>query len=155
MDPTRRLPANLAEHALTFEDGTRTPVEPRDASTVVLMRGGSEEPGSLEVYLLRRHVDMAFAAGMFVFPGGGVDRRDFDREIGWVGPSAEEWSRLLGTDEALARVYDYVLAIRKTPIVVNDSRGFFTSRVIGTFVNEAIGMLGEGSLIRLIATRPR
>ncbi len=41
-------------------------------------------------------------------------------------------------------MFDYTLAIRKTPIVVNDSRGFFTSRVIGTFVNEAIAMLGEG-----------
>ncbi|MCX5043070.1 3-hydroxyacyl-CoA dehydrogenase NAD-binding domain-containing protein [Aldersonia sp. NBC_00410] len=48
------------------------------------------------------------------------------------------------SDEALARVFDYTLAIKKTPIVVNDSRGFFTSRVIGTFVNEAIGMLAEG-----------
>ncbi|MDH6243089.1 3-hydroxyacyl-CoA dehydrogenase NAD-binding domain-containing protein [Mycobacterium sp. OTB74] len=48
------------------------------------------------------------------------------------------------SDEALARVFDYVLAIKKTPIVVNDSRGFFTSRVIGTFVNEALAMLGEG-----------
>jgi 3-hydroxyacyl-CoA dehydrogenase/enoyl-CoA hydratase/3-hydroxybutyryl-CoA epimerase len=41
-------------------------------------------------------------------------------------------------------VFDYTLAIGKTPIVVNDSRGFFTSRVIGTFVNEALAMLGEG-----------
>ncbi|MEV6257459.1 3-hydroxyacyl-CoA dehydrogenase NAD-binding domain-containing protein [Nocardia sp. NPDC051929] len=48
------------------------------------------------------------------------------------------------SDEALARVFDYTLAIKKTPIVVNDSRGFFTSRVIGTFVNEAIAMLEEG-----------
>ncbi|BBZ31765.1 3-hydroxyacyl-CoA dehydrogenase NAD-binding domain-containing protein [Mycolicibacterium confluentis] len=48
------------------------------------------------------------------------------------------------SDEALARVFDYTLAIKKTPIVVNDSRGFFTSRVIGTFVNEALAMLGEG-----------
>jgi len=48
------------------------------------------------------------------------------------------------SDEALARVFDYVLAIRKTPIVVNDSRGFYTSRVIGTFINEALMMLGEG-----------
>jgi len=48
------------------------------------------------------------------------------------------------SDEALARVFDYTLAIGKTPIVVNDSRGFFTSRVIGTFVNEALAMLGEG-----------
>jgi len=48
------------------------------------------------------------------------------------------------SDETLARVFDFVQAIRKTPIVVNDSRGFFTSRVIGTFVNEAIGMVAEG-----------
>ncbi|AEF39251.1 3-hydroxyacyl-CoA dehydrogenase NAD-binding domain-containing protein [Hoyosella subflava] len=48
------------------------------------------------------------------------------------------------SDEALARVFDYTLAIKKTPIVVNDSRGFFTSRVIGMFINEAIKMLEEG-----------
>jgi 3-hydroxyacyl-CoA dehydrogenase / enoyl-CoA hydratase / 3-hydroxybutyryl-CoA epimerase len=48
------------------------------------------------------------------------------------------------SDAALARALDYAAQIRKTPIVVNDSRGFFTSRVIGTFVNEAIAMLGEG-----------
>jgi 3-hydroxyacyl-CoA dehydrogenase/enoyl-CoA hydratase/3-hydroxybutyryl-CoA epimerase len=48
------------------------------------------------------------------------------------------------SDEALARALDYAAQINKTPIVVNDSRGFFTSRVIGTFVNEALAMLGEG-----------
>ena len=48
------------------------------------------------------------------------------------------------SDEAIARVIDYVKAIKKTPIVVGDSRGFFTSRVIGTFVNEGIAMLAEG-----------
>jgi len=48
------------------------------------------------------------------------------------------------SDDALARVFDYTLAIGKTPIVVNDSRGFYTSRVIGTFINEAMAMLGEG-----------
>jgi 3-hydroxyacyl-CoA dehydrogenase/enoyl-CoA hydratase/3-hydroxybutyryl-CoA epimerase len=48
------------------------------------------------------------------------------------------------SDEALARVFDYTLAIRKTPIVVNDSRGFFTSRVIMTFVREAMALLAEG-----------
>src|SRR4051794_27983430 len=48
------------------------------------------------------------------------------------------------SDEALARALDYAAQIKKTPIVVNDSRGFFTSRVIGTFVNEAITMLNEG-----------
>ncbi len=48
------------------------------------------------------------------------------------------------SDEALARALDYSQQIKKTPIVVNDSRGFFTSRVIATFVNEALAMLGEG-----------
>jgi 3-hydroxyacyl-CoA dehydrogenase/enoyl-CoA hydratase/3-hydroxybutyryl-CoA epimerase len=48
------------------------------------------------------------------------------------------------SDAALAKAFDLVQAIKKTPIVVNDSRGFFTSRVIGTFINEAIAMLGEG-----------
>ena len=48
------------------------------------------------------------------------------------------------SDAVLAKVIDYTLAIRKTPIVVNDSRGFFTSRVIGTFINEAIAAVGEG-----------
>jgi 3-hydroxyacyl-CoA dehydrogenase/enoyl-CoA hydratase/3-hydroxybutyryl-CoA epimerase len=48
------------------------------------------------------------------------------------------------TDAALARALDFAAQIGKTPIVVHDSRGFFTSRVIGTFVNEALAMLGEG-----------
>ncbi|MFP1682918.1 3-hydroxyacyl-CoA dehydrogenase NAD-binding domain-containing protein [Alloalcanivorax sp. C16-1] len=48
------------------------------------------------------------------------------------------------SDEVLAKVFDYTLQIKKTPIVVHDSRGFFTSRVIGTFINEAIAMVGEG-----------
>jgi 3-hydroxyacyl-CoA dehydrogenase/enoyl-CoA hydratase/3-hydroxybutyryl-CoA epimerase len=48
------------------------------------------------------------------------------------------------SDQALARALDFAAQIGKTPIVVNDSRGFFTSRVIGTFVNEALAMLGEG-----------
>ncbi|MGQ0837821.1 3-hydroxyacyl-CoA dehydrogenase NAD-binding domain-containing protein [Actinokineospora sp.] len=47
-------------------------------------------------------------------------------------------------DVALAKAFDYALQIKKTPIVVNDSRGFFTSRVIGTFINEAVAMVGEG-----------
>jgi len=46
--------------------------------------------------------------------------------------------------ETLARAYDYVLAISKTPIVVNDSRGFFTSRTFSTFVQEGCSMLAEG-----------
>jgi 3-hydroxyacyl-CoA dehydrogenase/enoyl-CoA hydratase/3-hydroxybutyryl-CoA epimerase len=47
-------------------------------------------------------------------------------------------------DETVARAYDYVQTIGKMPIVVNDSRGFFTSRVFGTFVMEGAAMLAEG-----------
>ncbi|MFD7106793.1 3-hydroxyacyl-CoA dehydrogenase NAD-binding domain-containing protein [Streptomyces celluloflavus] len=47
-------------------------------------------------------------------------------------------------DEALARAFDLVRQLGKTPIVVNDSRGFFTSRVIGHFINEGVAMIGEG-----------
>lgn len=48
------------------------------------------------------------------------------------------------SDAALAKAVDLVQQIKKTPIVVNDSRGFFTSRVIGTFLNEAVAALAEG-----------
>ena len=48
------------------------------------------------------------------------------------------------SDATLAKAFDLALQIKKTPIVVNDSRGFFTSRVIGTVVNEGLAMLAEG-----------
>ena len=48
------------------------------------------------------------------------------------------------SDETLARSMDLVKKIRKTPIVVNDSRGFYTSRVFATYVQEGIAMLSEG-----------
>ena len=113
MDPATRLPDHLVQDALAFETGERTPVEPKHASTVVLLRDGAGGPGSLEAYLLRRHVDMAFAAGMCVFPGGGVDRRDYDHAIGWAGPAPEEWGSLMGVDAALARAL-VCAAVRET-----------------------------------------
>lgn len=113
MDPTRRLPDYLVENARAFADGTKTPAEPRDASTVVLLRAGDGEEGGLEVYLLRRVVDMAFAGGFCVFPGGGVDPRDFDHKVGWVGPSAQEWATLMDTTEEHARAL-VCAAVRET-----------------------------------------
>ncbi|KKA07510.1 3-hydroxyacyl-CoA dehydrogenase [Pseudomonas ogarae] len=59
------------------------------------------------------------------------------------------------SDATLARGFDFVLQINKTPIVVNDSRGFFTSRVFGTFTNEGIAMLGEGVSAPMIETEAR
>jgi 3-hydroxyacyl-CoA dehydrogenase/enoyl-CoA hydratase/3-hydroxybutyryl-CoA epimerase len=54
------------------------------------------------------------------------------------------------SEEALARALDYVGQLKKTPIVVNDSRGFYTSRVIGTITNEGQAMLAEGIAPALI-----
>ena len=48
------------------------------------------------------------------------------------------------SDATVARAFDYVLALGKTPIVVNDARGFYTSRTFGTYVMEGAAMLAEG-----------
>jgi 8-oxo-dGTP pyrophosphatase MutT (NUDIX family) len=114
MDGVLRLPPHFTEQVRGFLDGTVTPAEPRNAATIVLMREGrTQDPGALEVYLLRRHLDMAFAGGMAVFPGGGVDPRDFDHAVAWVGPSPEEWAARLGVDLPLARAL-VCAAVRET-----------------------------------------
>jgi 8-oxo-dGTP pyrophosphatase MutT (NUDIX family) len=104
------LPPQLVEDAQAFADGSREPAEPRNAATVVLMRPGPRGP---EVYLLRRQTSMAFAGGMCVFPGGGVDPRDFDHAVAWAGPAPAEWAARLGTDEATARAL-VCAAVRET-----------------------------------------
>ena len=104
------LPPHLVEHAREFAEGRRTPAEPRDAATVVLMRPGVDGP---ELYLLRRQTSMAFAGGMCVFPGGGVDRRDFDSTVGWAGPAPSVWAEQLLTSEEMARAL-VCAAVRET-----------------------------------------
>ena len=104
------LPEHLVAQAGEFSSGARTPVEPRNAATVVILRPGPDGP---EAYLLRRQTSMAFAGGFCVFPGGGVDQRDFDQEVAWAGPSAEVWATRLGTDEAMARAL-VCAAVRET-----------------------------------------
>lgn len=105
-----QLPASFAEAAAEFADGSKTPAEPRDAATVVLLRAGAAGP---ELYLLRRQVSMEFAGGMCVFPGGSVDPRDFDSDIAWAGPTPALWAERLGTDEAQARAL-VCAAVRET-----------------------------------------
>ena len=77
-----------------------TASEPRQAATVLLLRDGV---AGLEVYLLRRTKGMPFAGGMTAYPGGGVDPRDGDIEIAWVGPPPVEWAEAFGCDERTAR----------------------------------------------------
>ena len=67
----------------------------------------------LAVYLLRRQTSMAFAGGMCVFPGGGVDERDFDASVAWAGPTPAEWAARLRTDEPTARAL-VCAAVRET-----------------------------------------
>ncbi|NPC42013.1 NUDIX hydrolase [Nocardioides sp. zg-1230] len=108
------LPDALVEQARSYASGEAAPAEPRDAATVVLLRPGASGP---DVYLLRRQTSMAFAGGMCVFPGGGVDPRDFDDELVdrglWAGPSPAEWALRLGCDEAKARAL-VCAAVRET-----------------------------------------
>jgi 3-hydroxyacyl-CoA dehydrogenase/enoyl-CoA hydratase/3-hydroxybutyryl-CoA epimerase len=54
------------------------------------------------------------------------------------------------SDATLAQALDFIAQLKKTPIVVNDSRGFFTSRFIGAFVDDSIGMVAEGIAPALI-----
>ena len=56
---------------------------------------------------------MDFAGGMCVFPGGGVDPRDFDADVAWAGPAPAEWAERLGCDEEMARAL-VCAAVRET-----------------------------------------
>lgn len=82
----------------------------RDASTVVLVRDGAD---GIEVFLQHRVQQMAFAGGMTVFPGGGVDDRDRDAEIAWEGPDVGWWADRLATDADTARAL-VSAAVRET-----------------------------------------
>lgn len=88
----------------------------RPAATVMLVRdiaagsgelAGAEDAAAdfgIEVFMLRRAASMEFAPRMMVFPGGGVDSRDADRDLPWCGPSPTRWGADLAIDdEDLAR----------------------------------------------------
>jgi 8-oxo-dGTP pyrophosphatase MutT (NUDIX family) len=107
----RSLPPALAEQARRFVSGTTGEVLPRAAATVALLRDGHS---GLEVYVIRRARSMAFAAGMYAFPGGAVDERDGEGQPGWAGPPPSTWMRRLHTaSEAEARAV-VCAAIRET-----------------------------------------
>lgn len=80
------------------EHNTERPV--KDASTVMVIRDSHAGP---EVFVARRVRGMAFAGGMTVFPGGGVDAADDDPDLAWTGPEPHWWADRLGCEEARAR----------------------------------------------------
>ncbi|MEJ3743326.1 NUDIX hydrolase [Actinomycetes bacterium KLBMP 9797] len=85
-----RLPEALVARIRQHHAGEAgPPATPRAAATVALLRPAAS---GFEVYLLRRAASMAFASGMYVFPGGSVDPADADAAV----PSPDEWARRLG-----------------------------------------------------------
>ncbi|MCX4748097.1 NUDIX domain-containing protein [Kitasatospora sp. NBC_01287] len=109
------MPPGWPDRIRALAAGTLTPVVPKRAATVVLLRDDASPtagPGPL-AYLLRRKSSMAFAAGMYAYPGGGVDPRDAEQELGWAGPSPEEWASRLGVDRATAQAV-VCAAVRET-----------------------------------------
>jgi 8-oxo-dGTP pyrophosphatase MutT (NUDIX family) len=94
------------------------PATAKDAATVVLARDRVDEHGgtTIEVFLLQRVAGMAFAGGMTVFPGGGVDQRDADSRIdvdAWHGPDAQWWADRFDCAPATARAL-VCAAVRET-----------------------------------------
>jgi 8-oxo-dGTP pyrophosphatase MutT (NUDIX family) len=84
----------------TSASQTPEPVAVRPAATVMLVRDTVVD--RLEVFLMRRHAAMEFAAGMTVFPGGGVDDRDRNADIDWYGPGPDWWAQRFGVEIGLA-----------------------------------------------------
>lgn len=78
------------------------PLIPRPAATVMLIRDAPDSPGGIAVFLMRRHSEMEFAAGVMVFPGGGVDDRDRNAQIAWAGPPPSWWAQRFGIETDLA-----------------------------------------------------
>ncbi|MFC8718699.1 NUDIX hydrolase [Kitasatospora sp. NPDC057198] len=93
------MPPSWPARIRALAAGELVPVPPRPSATVVLLREGAAGP---EVYLLRRRATMAFAGGMYAYPGGGVDPRDREVRPPWAGPSPAEWAGRLGVDEPTA-----------------------------------------------------
>lgn len=110
----RRWPpaGGLDARARAVAEGLLPPVAAKDAATIVLLRDSAAGTG-VEAYLLRRVETMAFAAGMYVFPGGAVDPDDAHSEFGWAGPAPAEIARVLTADVPLARAL-VCAAVRET-----------------------------------------
>jgi 8-oxo-dGTP pyrophosphatase MutT (NUDIX family) len=139
-----RLPEFLAERARRFAASGATPVAPRLASTVMLLRPGAS---GFEVYLLRRAASMAFAASMYVFPGGGVDPRDATMLPGWAGPAPQAWARRLQLDEATARAV-VCAAVRE---VFEESGVLLAGPDEASVVGDVSGAAWESARVALIA----
>src|SRR3954449_524346 len=106
-----RLPQEAAAYVRALAAGEVTAAQPRHASTVGRWR---DLPEATQSHLLRRTRTMAFAAGMYVFPGGSVDPRDETlSDDAWAGPPPAAWAALLSADEGLTKAL-VCAAVRET-----------------------------------------
>ncbi|KAA0935833.1 NUDIX hydrolase [Streptomyces apricus] len=103
-------PPEWPERIRALADGTLTPVAPRRAATVMLLKDTGSAP---VVHMLRRRASMAFAGGAYAYPGGGVDPRDDDRHVRWAGPTRAWWASRLDVDEDAAQAI-VCAAVRET-----------------------------------------
>ena len=103
-------PPEWPDRIRALAEGTLTPVAPKRAATVMLLRDTDSTPA---VHMLRRRASMAFAGGAYAYPGGGVDPRDDDHQIRWAGPTREWWAERLGVDETSAQAI-VCAAVRET-----------------------------------------
>ncbi|MFF0963627.1 NUDIX hydrolase [Streptomyces sp. NPDC003703] len=105
------FPPDWPDRIRALADGTLTPVVPRRAATVMLLRDTDTGPA---VHMLRRRASMAFAGGAYAYPGGGVDPRDDDQQVRWAGPTRAWWADRLGVDDAAAAQAIVCAAVRET-----------------------------------------
>ncbi|MBW4719764.1 NUDIX hydrolase [Saccharothrix obliqua] len=146
-------------------DEQAVPAIPKDAATVVLLR---DRAGELEVFLQRRVRGMAFAGGMTVFPGGGVDPRDADTSTAWSGPPPTWWAERFACPPDLARAL-VCAAVRETfeesgvllagasaDSVVADTSAYAAARaaLVAREVSLAEFLAGEGLVLRADLLRP-
>lgn len=103
-------PPEWPERIRALMEGGLTPVTPKRAATVMLLKDTGDGPA---VHMLRRRTTMAFAGGAYAYPGGGVDPRDDDRHVRWAGPTRAWWADRLGVDEAGAQAI-VCAAVRET-----------------------------------------
>ncbi len=104
------FPPDWPERIRALADGTLTPVAPKRAATVMLLK---DTGGGVAVHMLRRRASMAFAGGAYAYPGGGVDPRDDDHHVRWAGPTRAWWADRLGVDETAAQAI-VCAAVRET-----------------------------------------